>query len=162
MIKHAELKRLLSYNPRTGEFRRLVDVGYRVKVGQVAGWYSGEGYRYIGINHKVYRSSRLAWLWMTGKWPRHEIDHKNGVIDDDRFSNLRDVPKGVNLQNRCRANKNSIVGLAGVSPRKSGTFQARIRRPMVGDVCLGTFKTAAAAHRAYLAAKRELHPGALL
>ena len=31
----------------------------------------------IGVTEKLYQASRLAWLYMTGKWPNLQIDYIN-------------------------------------------------------------------------------------
>lgn len=44
--------------------------------------------------------SRLIWKVHTGRDPIGVIDHINGIRDDNRFENLRDVPPHINSQNR--------------------------------------------------------------
>lgn len=46
--------------------------------------------------------SHLVWWKATGKWPTGVIDHINGVKDDDRLENLRDVTFSENNLNRSR------------------------------------------------------------
>ena len=36
---------------------------------------------------------------MYGKWPENEIDHINGIKDDNRINNLRDVTNRQNALN---------------------------------------------------------------
>jgi hypothetical protein len=43
------------------------------------------------FNNKRERVHRLAFLYMTGKWPKGEVWHKNGNIYDNRWANLSDV-----------------------------------------------------------------------
>ena len=93
---------VLHYDPLTGVFRWRVARGSRA-AGDVAGGISGAGYRQIGIDGRYYQASRLAWLYTTGEWPDGEIDHKNGVHDDNRWDNLRDVTHTENNQNQRRA-----------------------------------------------------------
>lgn len=116
----------------------------------------------VSVFSKQYRAHRLAWLWMTGKWPDNEVDHANGKRDDNRWSNLRDVPPTINRQNQRRAMSNSKTGLLGASwNARDRRFVARIK---VGAKyrSLGGFDSAEAAHQAYLQAKRQLHPGCTL
>jgi HNH endonuclease len=49
------------------------------------------GHRRMQIRGRRYRASRLAFLYMTGRWPKDEVNHVNGVHHDDRWKNLRDV-----------------------------------------------------------------------
>ncbi|MFW4291481.1 HNH endonuclease [Salmonella enterica subsp. enterica serovar Paratyphi C] len=46
------------------------------------------GYIRIYINKKWYLAHRLAWLYVTGKWPINVIDHINRNKADNRFINL--------------------------------------------------------------------------
>lgn len=55
-----------------------------------------------------YKASRLAWLYMTGEWPKYEMDHINHVKDDNRWVNLRDVTPAENCANR--------TGIFAISP----------------------------------------------
>ena len=162
MLTQARLKKILNYNPETGIFRWLVSTGPRAVVGAEAGWKTAQGYRTVEINSKAYRLHRLAWLYMTGKFPYPEIDHINGVKLDNRWKNLREATKFLNMQNRRKANKNSVSGVLGAH------FNDRL-----GKYCaviwdgkkqkhIGVYETAAQAHAAYVAAKRNLHPGCTL
>src|SRR5690348_3341834 len=91
---------VLSYDPATGEFR-WVKSGRLGWVGRLAGNVDKrEGYRRIEILGRGFFASRLAWLYMTKRWPRGLVDHKNGVRDDDRWGNLRDVGRWENRHNR--------------------------------------------------------------
>lgn len=83
-----ELKEYLSYNEKSGEFAWLKPISRRTKVGDVAGSDSC-GSILIVINKKKYTAHHLAWLYKTGKWPKYDIKHVNGLKDDNRFSNLR-------------------------------------------------------------------------
>ena len=39
---------------------------------------------------KIYKEHRLIWLLNTGTWPEDQLDHINGVRDDNRIENLRE------------------------------------------------------------------------
>ena|SRR3989304_3386643 len=153
------LKSLLHYDPATGIFTWLVQRGGK-KRGAVAGCIVTIKYRYIGIERGSYLASRLAYLWMTGAWPLEQMDHINGVRGDDRWVNLRNVSSAVNKQNCRHARKHNRTGFLGVEQRDS-KFVAKI---FLNGKCiqLGRFLTAEAAHAAYVAAKRRLHPGNML
>lgn len=152
-----EVRQVLDYDPSTGRFTWKVARTNNVKVGKEAGCISFYGYRVIRIGQKLYRCNRLAWLYVTGSWPDHVIDHINGCRSDDRFENLRDVPISVNQQNRRKAQVDNKSGLLGVS-KKKGKWFSRVK--LNGkQVYLGTFETPELAHEAYLIAKRQLHVG---
>jgi hypothetical protein len=153
-----QLKAFLHYDPETGVFTRLVDGG-KFKAGEVAGGIQNTGYVAISVYQSPCLAHRLAHLYMTGSWPMGSIDHINGNRSDNRWSNLRDVPHQVNIQNRQKAQKNSTTGVLGVSWYASRSkFTARIK---VGRVYknLGYFDSVEAASTAFLTAKRKFHPG---
>lgn len=83
-----------------------------------------------------------------------QIDHVNGVKDDNRLSNLRLATHRENHQNRAR-NKNNKSGFLGVSPI-NGKWRAQIMADGK-KLALGCFDAPEAARDAYLAAKAELH-----
>ena len=160
-LTYADVSGVLDYDPITGVFRWRVNRGRGVKAGDVAGSHDSQGYRQIGISGRMYLSHRLAFMLMTKAWPVAQIDHINGVKDDNRWSNLRDVYRGVNTQNQRKAQKNSKTGLLGASQDKAGRYQATIK--LNGKTrYLGAFNTAEEAHQAYLEAKRKLHEGCTL
>ena len=157
MLTYERLREVLHYDPETGVFTRLVRTSNRIKVGDVAGCSAGDGYVQIRVDGVRYLAHRLAFLWMTGEWPRDMIDHINGVRDDNRFANLRPATRAENMQNQRRAMSNSQTGLLGVTrvgKRFMATIQVDGRK-----IHIGTFDTPEQAHEAYLAAKRRLHPG---
>lgn len=152
------LREVLNYDCGTGAFTwRQPAKRANQKPGDSAGCVS-RGRVQIQVDGHIYRAHRLAWLYVTGAWPQHEIDHINGEPADNRFVNLRDVTSTVNHQNRRTPQRRNKVGLLGVSPAKQKVgFRARIDR-----LHLGVFQTPQAAHAAYVQAKRELHEGGML
>src|SRR4029077_7784972 len=74
------VKALFSYDPEEGLLRWRNPSGRygRIPAGSIAGGTTNaEGYRYVSINGTIYRASRLIWLYMTGEWPKSQIDHKD-------------------------------------------------------------------------------------
>jgi hypothetical protein len=150
------VRELFSYDPDTGIFIVKKSTSNRSVVGSRAGSVVG-GYRKISIDYFAYKASRLAWLVTYGVWPSGVVDHKNGITDDDRIVNLRDVTNTLNIQNQRRAQKGNKSGLLGVFKHKRVKgFCAAI---MVNKktTYLGSFSTAEQAHAAYVQAKRFLH-----
>lgn len=151
------LRELLHYNSETGLFTRVRKTGRKGKVGAVVGWKDKDGYIQVDVLCRHYRAHRLAWLYVTGDWPRDDIDHINGVRSDNRWINLRTVTRIVNMQNVRMARKDSSTGLIGVEKNGRG-YSARIKTA-TERLYLGYFDTPEEAHSAYLAAKRRLHEG---
>lgn len=161
----ARVREVLDYSPETGEFRWRVARGPCV-AGKVAGCKHPNGYIALTVEFHQCQAHRLAWLYMYGEWPVNEIDHINGVRDDNRAVNLRDVSKHVNQQNRRKAQRQAApspfnTGLLGTYfHRMRQCFIAQIQDPATGKhKWLGSFATAEEAHEAYLEAKRRIHEG---
>jgi hypothetical protein len=102
----ARLRELLHYDPETGVWTRRVPMTVKRK-GVVAGYLADTGYILIGVDRRQYAGHRLAFLYMTGKWPATGmfVDHINGVRSDMRWCNLRAVSPAANGQNRIRPPK---------------------------------------------------------
>lgn len=161
MISQFKLKKLLHYNPRTGIFRWKRAPGFRRDLdGKRAGIIHSDGRVQIMIDYVNYRAHRLAFLYMTGKFPDLEVDHKDGNKTNNRWKNLREASRVVNAQNIRRASSNNKSGLLGAWPKREKFYSqitANGKR-----IVLGTFETAKQAHRAYISAKRKLHEGCTL
>lgn len=151
MITGSELGKRLNYDPETGQFTWCTR-----RVGTLAGRVMADGYRRIQLCQKQYVASRLAFVWMTGRWPQETIDHINGDRDDNRWCNLREATKFEQQRNKRGWSKHGFKGVYIDS--KSGLFGARIR--IAGRLkCLGIRRTAEEAHELYCAAARA-HFGA--
>jgi len=158
IITQQQVRRLFNYDPDTGVFTRLIRTANCNKAGDIVG-YNQRPYLAVEIQEQSYLLHRLAFLWMTGEFPLHSIDHINGISTDNRWSNLRAVTHAQNLQNERTARSNNKNGFLGVSEhhRLRGRFQARIT--ISGKrIYLGLFNSAEDAHAAYLSAKRKYHP----
>lgn len=110
-----------NYNPLTGSFTWRKPRVKWISPGDKAGWENLQGYRNVKIYGYTYSVGRLAWLYMTGKWPSHEIDHENHIRCDNRWENLREATRAQNMQNARKRNK---LGFPGVSESEGG-FTAR-------------------------------------
>lgn len=85
----------------------LVGAGYR-KVGLRP---SGKKYIQFYVHH-------IIWTHYHGEWPKHGIDHVNGVKDDNRISNLRDATSRENIVN-VGPKVTNTSGYKWVSPHKN-------------------------------------------
>jgi len=161
LTTQSRLHELLRYNTETGIFVWIARTSNRIKIGDIAGTLSKrDGYVRISVDGIIYLAHRLMWLYMTGKFPTSEVDHKNTVRNDNRWENLREATRLINVQNQRRARKDNCTGFLGVRKMK-GNFQANIRVNGRSLNC-GTFPTPELAHEAYLTAKRALHDGCTL
>ena len=158
-LTQAELKEVLRYEPRTGKFFWAKSMPPRGRVGQEAGWVApyATGKRIkIAIRGTEFPAHRLAWLYMTGEWPKQEIDHRDGDGTNNRWANLREATSSENLRN-CPAPRTNTTGHKGTCfDKKTGKFIAGLRvngRRMN----LGSFETHEEAIRAYRAAARKHH-----
>jgi hypothetical protein len=156
-LSHEEIKRLLNYDPDTGKFTWKITVNSRAPAGSVAGCINPDGYRQIRVAGIVYKAHRLAWLYVTGKFPLNGVDHINGDRMDNRIDNLRDVSHRENHQNTKFHRNGRLFGTS--FHKQSKKWEARIR---VRDkrIYLGSFDTEQEAHKSYLdfLQRLETHP----
>lgn len=118
---------LLDYNPATGLLTWRVDRGRSIKAKTEAGTTISRGNRqYIAIKveGRIYAAHRLAFLTMTGAWPKNHVDHIDQNGTNNAWGNLRDIPPKLNQRNR-RVPKNNKSGVTGVYSLK-GKWVAKI------------------------------------
>lgn len=156
MLTQERLKELLNYDPDTGVFTRLISLSSRSKVGSVAGFFDSEGYREMRVSGQRCKAHRLAWFYVHGYWPKYQIDHINGIKDDNRLSNLRESTHSENAMNR-GVQKNNTSGYKGVSyVKKIMKWQAVIKINKKQKF-IGHFDTPYLAHLAYKEASEKTH-----
>jgi hypothetical protein len=155
-ITAARLRELLHYDPETGVFTSLTN-RRRMRAGAIVGRVSNVwGHLSVMLDRKHYLLHRLAFLYMTGKWPEHVVDHINGDSADNRWVNLRDVPQSLNAQNQRGPMTTNRSGYLGVAVEK-GRYLANIQ---TGSLRIRkSFQTPEEAHAYYLELKRQVHPG---
>lgn len=105
-----QVRELLRYDPKTGQFWRRWGVGngrhtgpQGELVGTVAkaaskretcivialGTTSARRLAAGGFKKRAYKAHQLAWLYVHGEWPDREVDHINTDGTDNRLANLR-------------------------------------------------------------------------
>lgn len=100
---------VFTWRHRTGSGRK----GRANRPGQRAGSLNRHnGYRYIHVKQlgRDFLEHRLIWLLETGEWPV-EMDHINGIRDDNRLANLRSADRQQNACNVRRSNKTGHQGI---------------------------------------------------
>ena len=155
------LKARLTYDPLTGSFvwkprpieqfktRRAFGKWNARYAGKVAGALLVSGHVSIIIDYAPYLAHRLAWFYMTGEWPREEIDHRDTNGSNNIWENLR---QATSLQNKgnMRLPSHNRSGLKGVS----WTSREQKWRAVIADKHLGYFNCPTAAHFAYCRAAK--------
>lgn len=146
------IKLFVLYNPTTGSLtwrrRKLAEFSGGVRTlnswntrfyGKEIFSMSSDGYRTGMICRKSLKAHRIAWFLYYGEWPNGEIDHINGIRDDNRIVNLRDVSRSENMLNK-RVHKNSKSGETGIRLTPYGKWQVRICKDGK-SFCIGSFET---------------------
>lgn len=157
-----EVRQLIDYDPDTGilTWRPMTraecgsEMAWRARhsvFGKAAGSIMPNGYRSLLFRGRRYYAHRMAWLLMEGEWPCVDVDHINGVRDDNRWINLRAATRSQNHQNRIG---NPATGASW--HERMGRWRAVItlgRR----QKHVGYFDTQEEAAAAYRRAKAEHH-----
>ena len=151
----SEMRKHLRYDPETGYLWWRIFSGGRSHT-RPAGSKDAYGYIRLSFKGKQYKAHRIAWLLMKGYWPKKEIDHRDTIKDNNRWSNLRLATISQNKRNRA-VFRNTTSGIKGAQySTKDRHWQARIR---VGSkqLYLGCFKTPEEAAAVYAEAARKYH-----
>jgi hypothetical protein len=146
-LTQKRLKALLIYSPKTGQFTWREARGSK-SAGALAGVHCARrGYVLIRVDGILYLAHRLAWLYMKGAWPSREVDHRNRIADDNRWSNLRLATKPQNGANSSLSVRNSS-GVKGVC-RIGNRWRAyvTVNRKQIPLGCYDTLEEAALARK---------------
>lgn len=108
-----QFKSELSFDVDAGVIVRLFNKFYKKSAPRAGSFHKKSGYRRIRFRGVKIEEHQLIWFIANGYWA-NEIDHKNGVKDDNRICNLRSVTHVENLQNNRRARSHSRSGHLGV------------------------------------------------
>lgn len=124
------------------------------KSGNRAGCIAGYGYRQICLKGKRTKEHRFVWLMHYGEWPKRNIDHINGITDDNRIENLRLADHDENAKNSKRSNCNSsgYTGVCWHGRQKKWTARICVNYK---EIHIGTFETKQSAIDARKAAEIE-------
>lgn len=155
MITQKDVFELLAYDKETGIFqwkkkRRGICVEKHL------GTCNGFGYLRITVLGKSYYAHRLAWFYVYGVWP-NQIDHINGIKNDNRIANLRSCTDLENKQNKVKSQNNSKSKTLGVSwHKKAKKWQAHICIYKERKY-LGIFSSIEEANEAYKQEERQMN-----
>lgn len=153
MLTQEYLKSILWYDYITGRFA-WINGNINNPINMHNGYVNYKGYLMLRIDGKHYRQHRLAWLYMTGKWPKSQVDHENNIKHDNRWCNLRNANNQLNHYNLLKP-KNNTSGAKGVRLMKSGKYQARIKHNQK-EIYVGSFDSLELASEAYFNKAKEL------
>lgn len=156
-LSQERVQELLIYNPATGSLAWKLSPGNRIKPGQKAGCVKSNGYRVVAIDKRIYYSSKLIWLYMTGEWPSMTIDHIDRNRSNEKWNNLRHISRAHNATNKSLY-ANNRTGVNGISrDKKSGQFDSRLT--LDGKtIYLGRYPTVHGAAFARARAELDLYP----
>lgn len=158
-IDQKTLKKYFHYDSDTGRFTNLIQRG-KAKIGNSPESYTHDGYKTIYINGRAYRAHILAWLYVFGEYP-NIIDHINGIRDDNRISNLRNVDTRINLQNMKRSQtRKTYSDVPGVFyEKKKDVYRIRLKSPDGVYKSFGYYDTVEDAEIQCIKLRRIYYPG---
>lgn len=150
MLTQAELKLIFEYDPETGLWKRKPPVHFNAYSDWWEGTVGTRGYRLLKIKGKYEKAHRLAFLYMTGEWPKNIVDHLDRNTSNNKWNNLRDVSQ---TENQYNAKDRREPGLRGVIYR-NGKYSSYIGHKQK-HIFLGNFDSCQEAHQAYLNKRLE-------
>lgn len=166
MITHAQLLELVKYDPETGLFTVLKatkrrPVGTVMNCNHMAVCRHGatpvpQTVIHVG-GFGSFCAGPLAWFYMTGEWPDHDVDHHDNNGWNQRWSNLRPATRSQNQANT-RRYKSNTSGLKCVfrSGGKKRPWRAQVQKDN-RRISLGRFATKEEAFAAYVLAAAAHH-----
>jgi hypothetical protein len=145
VLTQDRLKELLDYDSNTGIFTQKSSRDMIRSPGSI----NTDGYLLIRVDNHSYSAHRLAWLFMTGKFPDGALDHINGNRADNRIDNLREVTNRQNAQNRSCHREGHLPGTTFIAKSQKWKSQIRINGKRKH---LGYYDSQEEAHKVYLKA----------
>lgn len=113
-ITQAQVQQAFDYDPETGVLKWKNSLSVRAANGSVAGRPDKDGYLVVGLFTITLKVHRVIFLYMTGAFPKYEVDHINNDPADNRWSNLREATHTQNNWNT-KLKKHGTSGVKGVS-----------------------------------------------
>ena len=113
-LTYERVRYLFKYNPGTGNLIRRVSRNTNSMKGQVIKRQPSRRYTVVTVDMRDYLAHRIIWLYMTGKWPKEQIDHINRIKHDNRWINLREATGNQQQVNR-NIQRNNKLGIRGIT-----------------------------------------------
>jgi hypothetical protein len=143
-ITQAYLQSILHYDPATGvwtwRYRAECPPKWNKRwAGKKAGGLNADGYLMIRINGRyLYFAHLLAFIYMEGRIPAHQVDHEDRDPSNCRWGNLREATPNQNGYNK-KLQPNNTSGHKGIDWHKAAK-KWRVRIKMNGrEYHLGLF-----------------------
>lgn len=153
------IREVLDYDPVTGALTWITSRKSGAQAGERAEVATNTGYFSVRIDGKLLLAHRVAWAHHHGKWPEHVIDHIDSNGQNNSMANLRDVPQGLNLQNRRGAQVNNKARCRGVHYMGRGLakpWNGQIK--LAGVITRRSFETLLDAAAWVISTRRALMP----
>ena len=152
-ISQTYLDELFFYDGKNLLWKKIIT---RKKNGSIAGCLQNTGHRQIKIDGKIYLAHRVIWMLHHGSWPKNDIDHINGIRDDNRIENLREATRQENSLNRSlsKLNKSGVKGVYFMNSRNKWHAKIKLKGKTIH---IGYFDKKEDAIEAYKFKSLEIH-----
>lgn len=155
MITHKEVLEYFKYDRGKLIWLKVPKHASKSLVGKEAGSYTAQGYLSVTVEQVRYLLHRLVWFYHHEFWPDNDIDHINGIRDDNRIENLREATRQQNLFNSIsKGGSSKYKGVSWDKGRNKWVAQYTLNRK---HFYIGRFNTEEDAHEAYKLKINTIH-----
>lgn len=154
-LTQAQVRKVFDYHPEQGVLTWRISLNSRASKGARAGTLGKDGYLVVRLFKCGWLVHRIVFLYMTGSFPKGEVDHINNNVADNRWSNLRVANRNQNAFNM-RLGKRNTSGVKGVTLMPSGKWRGSVKLNGKAHYA-GFFDTLEDAAQAVRLLREELH-----